>query len=284
MIRIVLSYLLILLSYTIQAQTLDFGIMVGGSNYQGDLQEKYYEFKQMHLSFGGSLTYNFNKNWSLRGEVLKGNLSGADATSDRDFALGRNLAFHSQLYEINMVGIYRFSKLKLGGITPYIFGGLAGFRINPYTYDTTGRKFYLFLLSTEGQGLPQYPDVASHRLLNISVPIGGGITWALTSTWSLGLEMGFRKTFTDYVDDVSGFYADKNFLLQERGPDAVEMAYRGDETSSGNPQYPAAGSPRGNPKAKDWYYNTIVRLQFKGFGKSLEKKKNLHQMECPNVW
>lgn len=284
MIRVVFSFIFLLLFFTIQAQTVEFGIMAGGSNYQGDLQEKYYEFSQMQLCFGGNITYNLNKNWSVRGEIWKGNLKGADVTSGRDFALGRNLSFHSRVYEINMVGIYRFPNFPFERVTPYVFGGLSSFRINPYTFDTSGKKYYLFQLSTEGQGLPQYPDIAEHRLIQVSIPIGGGVTWALTPTWSIGIEMGFRKTFTDYIDDVSGFYADKDYLLQARGPDAVAMAYRGDETIFGNPQYPAAGSPRGNPKAKDWYYNTIIRLQFKGFGKSLEKKKNLHQLECPKVW
>jgi hypothetical protein len=51
-----------------QSQSLEFGIMAGGSNYQGDLQEKYYDFNLMHPSFGANVTYNFNQNWAVRGE------------------------------------------------------------------------------------------------------------------------------------------------------------------------------------------------------------------------
>ena len=38
--------------------------------------------------------------------------------------------------------------------------------------------------------------------------------------------VGFRKTFTDYLDDVSTFYVDQTILQNAKGPKAVEMAYR----------------------------------------------------------
>jgi opacity protein-like surface antigen len=258
--------------------------MAGGSNYQGDLQEKYYDITLMHLCFGANITYNIDKHWSLRGEVWKGNVSASDAASGSEFASGRNLSFNTRLYEVGLAGIFRILIKENSPITPYLFGGLAVYRINPYTHDVAGTKYFLYPLSTEGQGLSQYPDKKEHQLYDLSIPLGGGITWSVSNQWSIGLEMGFRKTFTDYIDDVSNSYVDEVYLQQERGSKAVELAYRGDEIPGGNMQFPAAGNPRGNPKANDWYYNTIFRIQFKGFGEPSDKQKFRRQMDCPKIW
>jgi hypothetical protein len=238
----------------------------------------------MHLCFGGNITYNINKHWSVRGEVWKGNLSASDVNSGRDFALGRNLSFKSRVYEVALIGVYHLSSMETKAVTPYVFGGIARYRINPYTFDTAGTKNFLFPLSTEGQGLPQYPDKKSFSLYNFSIPLGGGITWRAGLKWTLGLEVGFRKTFTDYIDDVSNVYIDDAVLLQERGAKAVELAYRGGELPGGNQQFPEAGSPRGNRKASDWYYNTILRVQFRAFGQPSYKQKVRNRLACPTVF
>jgi hypothetical protein len=41
---------------------------------------------------------------------------------------------------------------------------------------------------------------------------------ALSAKLDLQLEWGFRRTYTDHIDDVSGTYADNNVLLEEAGP------------------------------------------------------------------
>lgn len=63
--------------------------------------------------------------------------------------------------------------------------------------------------------------------------------------------MGFRKTFTDYLDDVSTTYVDELVLAANRGQKAANIAYRGDEVPGGSSTYPAGGTQRGNPKTKE---------------------------------
>ncbi|HSK12395.1 MAG TPA: DUF6089 family protein [Phnomibacter sp.] len=283
MYKSLLPLFLLLFMQTVRTQSLDIGIMAGGTNYQGDLQAKYFEFSNMHIAYGGNITYNFDRNWSVRGEVFKGNLSAEDNNSRQASAVSRNLSFKSRVYEVSLVGIYRLSSLENNSITPYIFGGLARYRINPYTRDTGGVKTFLYPLATEGRGLPQYPEKKDFRLYNFSIPFGAGISYAVGPRLHFGIEVGFRKTFTDHLDDVSGVYIDKDVLLQERGSKAVELAYRGDEIAGGDPQYPLAGTPRGTSKANDWYYNAIVRVQYRVFGgsSSSRKQNNRNQMACP---
>lgn len=71
-----------------------------------------------------------------------------------------------------------------------------------------------------------------------------------------------RKLFTDYLDDVSGNYADPNDLLVAKGQEAVDLSYREDELPEGDPVYPQKGITRGSPKYKDYYYFSGIHLTF----------------------
>jgi hypothetical protein len=72
----------------------------------------------------------------------------------------------------------------------------------------------------------------------------------------LGLEFGYRKIFTDYLDDVSSYYTDETALLAARGQKAVDLAWRGDEKGGG--PYPGPGTIRGNSKFNDAYYYLAI--------------------------
>jgi hypothetical protein len=168
-------------------------------------------------------------------------------------------------------------------VSPYVFGGVAVFHYNPYAYDSLGNKQFLKPLSTEGQGLAQYPGSKPYKLTQFAIPFGGGIKFRISQNTVLSYEVGLRKTFTDHLDDVSGPYVDQFTLAQERGLKAVEMAYRGGEVKGGNTTYPADGTVRGGPKYKDWYYFTgftlYIGLNSRGSGFGSRRKGS--QYGCP---
>jgi hypothetical protein len=144
--------------------------------------------------------------------------------------------------------------------SPYIFAGVAVYHFDPYAYDTSGNKVYLKPLSTEGEGLPQYPDRKLYGLTQLAIPFGAGIKLRISESVVIAYEISFRKLFTDYLDDVSTAYVDETTLLNAKGPKAVEMAYRGGEIKGGDPTYPGDGTKRGGPNAKDWYYTSGIRI------------------------
>jgi hypothetical protein len=78
----------------------------------------------------------------------------------------------------------------------------------------------------------------------------------------LALSLGYRKTFTDYLDDVSRNYVDQDLLRRKKGQTAVNQAYKGNLLPLGGP-YPAAGTPRGDPSNDDAYYQMGVSLRFR---------------------
>lgn len=46
---------------------------------------------------------------------------------------------------------------------------------------------------------------------NIAIPFGVNLDFIINKSWVIGVEGGFRFTFTDYLDDVSGYYWDRGF-------------------------------------------------------------------------
>lgn len=262
---------------TSQAQKIWINLYGGATNYQGDLQDKRYTFDQAHAAGGIGINYDLNAQLSVRAALTAGKLSADDKYGRNSI---RNLNFTSNLTEAQLGLQYNFMPLADHALTPYVFASLAMFRFNPYTNDTSGTKYYLRELSTEGQGFIEGKKY--YNLTALAIPFGGGLKLSLSDNINVGLELGFRKLFTDYVDDVSTKYVDRTELIGNRSAKAAELAYRGDELKNGNP-YPVAGNLRGSDK-KDWYYFTALTLSFRlpsrdGSGGGFGRRKS--QFACP---
>ncbi|SHE85146.1 type IX secretion system protein PorG [Flavisolibacter ginsengisoli] len=254
------------------------GIFGGLSNYQGDLTDKLY--KSSKAAFGITASFPIAQRFSIRTGLTLGKIAGADSLSDKPELIARNLSFQSKITEFSVLAQYDIFNIDDTRWTPYVFGGLALFHFNPFTYDSTQTKVYLQPLSTEGQGLQGYPE-KPYTLTQLSLPFGAGIKYAISDRVQIGLEVGLRKTFTDYLDDVSGGYADPADLLAGKGQQSVDLSYRGDEI--GNPAYPTKGFTRGNPKAKDYYYFSGLHLSF-ALGGGEGKSGGRGGYGCPKVF
>jgi hypothetical protein len=248
------------------AQDWHVGGLLGISNYNGDLADKRVDFRYSGPAIGLLARKDINRFLTVRAGVTFGIIAGADSTSSSIYRQSRNLSFKSNVFEVSLLGEFNFLDLDEKGFTPYIFGGVAGFGFDPSAKDAQGNRISLRQLGTEGQGLAQYPDRQPYNLIQVSIPFGAGVKILLNDSWTLGLEVGLRKTFTDYLDDVSTTYVDENTLLASRGQRAVDMAYRGDEVTGKGlvpGVYPMDGTPRGNPANKDWYAFSGVTITYR---------------------
>lgn len=264
------------------AQAPEVGVFGGISTYSGDLTPHSITFRQSHPAFGIFIRKSVYKRFSLRLGATFGKISGADSLSADSSVAMRNLSFKSSITDVHLLAEYKFFDYKTTGFTPYVFVGISVFHFDPYAIDTAGLKVYLPPLSTEGEGLPEYPDRKPYNLTQISIPFGFGIKYAIAPGINLGAEFRINKTFTDYLDDVSTTYVDKNTLMTERGPTAVEYAFRTDELSGHKDEtYPPEGTMRGSPKYKDWYYFTGVTLSFDLNGGNGLFGNDLRQLRCP---
>ncbi len=243
------------------AQPFSVGIFGGISNYQGDLTNKAIVGKNTKPALGLTANYDLSGRVTLRGGLTFASVSANDKYN-AESAKARNLNFHSNLTEVSLLAEFNVFSLDAIRWTPYAFGGLAVYHFNPYTLDGEGLKTFLQPLSTEGQGIAGY-STKPYALTQLALPFGGGIKYAFSDNVRIGLELGMRKLFTDYLDDVSTNYADEMDLLSAKGARAVELAYRTDELEGGDPTYPAKGQQRGGAKEKDWYYFSGLHLTFR---------------------
>jgi len=271
-----LIILLVIAAFTVNAQKFHVTVFGGFANYQGDLQDKRFTLNQSHPAFGAGLLYEISDKFYGRANVTFGKVSGDDKNNFKNAA--RNLNFSSPVTDIHLGLQYHILNPYLHALSPYVFAGISHFSFNPSTKDTLGRKVYLQPLSTEGQGF--YQDRKKYNLSQFSIPFGGGLTFSLSEKIRVGVEIGLRKTNTDYLDDVSTTYVDQTLLFNNRGQQAVDLAFRGDELKTGS-AYPADGAQRGSAKSKDWYYfsgfNLSIRLGDGSNGGGGGKSK----MGCP---
>lgn len=191
-----------------------------------------------------------------------GKIEAADKWN-RDNLKSRNLSFTTSIKEAYLGLEVAVLDLSTSRFTPYIYGGISFFHFNPWTLDNSGTKTYLKPLSTEGQGLSQFPESKPYNLTQHALAFGGGLKFRVTDGFNIGIEFNQRKSFTDYIDDVSGHFVDGTVLQQEKGIKAVELAYRADELPGGRPFFPAHGDQRGTPSEMDWFYFFGLTMEMK---------------------
>ncbi|OQP50367.1 hypothetical protein A4H97_00555 [Niastella yeongjuensis] len=256
----VITTLLCCLPLAAAAQNFHFAARLGIANYQGDLQAKSITFNQ--AKFMGSLgaMYDLSEHFTARTYFTLTSLQGDDKKGTTAMK-ARNLNFQTKLWDIELGAQYNILSLNNSWWTPYIFAGIGLYHFNPFTKTEDGAKTFLQPLSTEGQGIE--PGKKEYKLTQFNIPLGIGATYAISEDIRVGLELGYRKLFTDYVDDVSTTYADQGALLAAKGQTAVDLAYRGDEVGAGG--YPAAKTTRGGSNVKDGYYYMALTVTVRSF-------------------
>jgi len=88
-----------------------------------------------------------------------------------------------------------------------------------------------------------HPEKKKYELTQFAIPLGVGFNIALREKAHLGFEMGFRKTFTDYLDDVSGQYPDVESLKSDNEMAGI-FSYRAGEVTGDEMPNPM-GNERG---------------------------------------
>lgn len=272
-----------------RALTQTFRLHVGGgfANYLGDLQQKRFSFSQVKALYSFGAAYDINDFIAIRTDFSQGHVAGDDRKGSAKMQK-RNLNFESSITEVSLLGEYTWINKYSAPFVPYFFTGIGVFKFSPYSYDNAGRKVFLHDLSTEGQGLAKYPTRKTYKLTQFNIPFGGGMRYNISPSIFITGEMGVRKLFSDYLDDVSTSFVDRAELLKAKGQTAVDMAFRADEIPPYNAVYPKDGSQRGN-KDKDWYYFGQMRISFRlgwndgygGKGPRTGNKGFLRRLGCP---
>ncbi len=267
---------------TVQAGATSFLGELGGRDQVGS--DFLWDLELTETQPAGSIGYRYyiGKHHALNLAGSLGWVSGDDALTQEKFRNNRNLHFRSIIVEAALKYELHFSFKKLGNLygigkrsarhknryrDMYLFLGVSGFYFNPKA-QYQGEWVELQPLGTEGQGLAGQPD--KYDLYQPAIPMGLGMRFGLGRKYRIGLEIGYRKTFTDYIDDVSTDYYDNDELRQKRGNKAAYLAdpSKGDietyTTSNGYTYDPTAeGMQRGDPSDKDTYIFTTITFSWK---------------------
>jgi hypothetical protein len=291
------------------------GVSVNALNYFGDLAPLPSKFSTdisfTNPGFGISLFHRFGPRYTLQVQYMYGTLKGSDSESADKGDLGnasfrhqRNLSFRNHIHELSAVAYFDLFENQSSYIsrvkwTPYVYLGIAGFYHNPQAQLTSSSEWVdLQPLGTEGQ----YAELKStdanfgikpYSLLQVAIPFGIGARFRINEVMDLWGDIGFRYTFTDYLDDVSANYVDLGVLKSDLArsfsyrsgelkptdlrPGVVAETYlsAGDnKTYSTLPGYGRENPEniRGNKSQNDIYMVTSIRLTYI-LGKTFHKAK-----------
>ncbi len=268
--QIVVALLLLLSGGSLIAQNAlqrsEVGLSFGGMNYLGDLNDQSM-LGRVNMAGGVSLRYCYDSRWSLALGGSYGHIEGGNP----DVIRRRNLSFRSSLIEGSLRAEFNFFPYGLvvssqRRSTPYIFCGIGLFKFNPQAMvvdPATGETEWYDLqpLGTEGQGTAAYPERQKYQLIEVSMPFGFGYRWRLSPSMHLTVEYGWRKTWTDYLDDVSTTYVGAELLNgTSAGSMAAVLADRSGEVEPGYVN--GVGIKRGDDALCDWYSYFSVSISF----------------------
>lgn len=245
---------------------------LGGRNQIGVNNIMDIDFPSTKLVGGIGYRYKLYKKVATKGNLYFGYVGGNDNLTQEPYRNNRNLNFSSMVVELSGQIEYLFFKAREGhrynlkGIKGwknihtefYGFVGIGGFYFNPKA-KYNGDWYYLKKLHTEGQGLT--PTRTDYSNFQICIPYGLGVKFAIDRKWSVGIEYGMRKTFTDYIDDVSTTYYNPDELIQNAGTASAYCANPTNGTLS--PNVTAPGQQRGDPRDKDGYMFGTITVFYK---------------------
>ncbi len=220
----------------------EFGVMLGTTYYSGDLNPRaHFKLDLMHPAIGVLYRRNLSSRWAMRYFGLYGKVSGSDALVDLNLNQSRQLNFESKIYEGSVGFELNFFDYIASDneryFTPTVFAGFGLFHMSPQAkLGDTDVNQDLRLQRNEGQ-LKEYSRIQP------TLPFGLGFRLKFSSRMLVAAEWAMRKTWTDYLDDVSTVYPGRpgNFTNGTQ----------------------SAGYQRGDSQTNDWYSFAGLTLTYR---------------------
>jgi len=280
-------------NWSLNKKEIMFGI--GATQFLGDLGGrdqvgKDYSLADLDLpstGIGGMIgfRYRFHPYFATTTSLNVGLLRGNDALTNEIIRESRNLHFRSiivelsQRLEIIILANEKFGaryslsghskKMREKNTQLYIFGGIGIAYFNPKA-KYQGSWTALRPLSTEGQGLDGGPAKVSP--ITATIPLGIGFRIGINRMWRIGIEATYVKTFSDYIDDVSGEYYDPNILATQVGPEAAYLS----NPSTQNSTWFSKGQQRGDEQKDAYFYLNLTvyrNITYKDYAKQRRMNK-----------
>lgn len=274
---IITFFVLLIISFKTYSQyQWDFGLSAGASNYLGDIGGKEktrrdfvadMKLAKTRWNFGAFGRYRWYDDIYFRLGFDYMRLEGDDKLSSNKGRRFRNLNFRNDVYEVNLTTQWHFYEDKdltvnsrsEWAFNSYVFFGAGCFYHNPKALYN-GSWVALRPLRTEGK---------KYKKFVMDIPLGVGFFYTYNRRNRFGLDICWRKTFTDYLDDISGNYPDG----PSDNPIVTALAKRTDELPEDVKQSDRGaylshiwGAKRGDKSNKDNFItiNVYYSMAFRG--------------------
>ena len=288
------------------------GVNFGPSFFLGDLGGNKGKgtntLKDLNLEFTkfmkGAFVTMYPSNWLgfrlaadytyLEGDDAVINTTGIDELWRKQ----RNLNFKTNVWELYgalevfpTMFFYRKTAYE-PRLRPYGLIGIGIFHFDPKgsLTDVNGNKTWYKLqpLRTEGEGMSQYPQSKPYKLTQINIPLGAGIKYFFSDRLNMSMEVLYRKTFTDYIDDVSKTYINASDFNKYLSPAQALLATQlSDKTIPilypGMTRWPS-GTQRGDYKNGDTYFSVVAKFGIRLGPIDDDEKKIKRQTTCPKFY
>lgn len=258
----------------------DYGVTVGVSNYLGDIGGKEktrrdfvadMKMAKTRWNVGGFARYKVHQKVSVKLALDYLRIEGDDKLSSNPARNARNLNFRNDMFDLAVTGqVFFYEDNDLGntyryknGFRAYFFAGVGAYYSNPKA-NLNGEWVKLRPLQTEGR---------AYSPIGINIPAGVGFYFTVHKKHRIGYELNYRTTFTDYLDDVSGNYADPSNM----SPEGAALSNRTGEVSGLDPAFAknfgydatsSTGNKRGDKTHKDGYMTMSLSYSYVLRGKS----------------
>lgn len=250
----------------------DYGGTLGASNYLGDIGGKEKTRKdfisdlklaQTRWNVGGFVRYSAASNVSYKVAIDYIRLEGDDKLSSNPGRQYRNFNFKNDIVDLSYaISYFFYSNNDIGntyrfrnGLRAYGFIGAGAFYTNPKTYYQ-GSWVALQPYQTEGN---------KYKKVVLNIPMGVGFYLTLNKRNRLGFEINYRKTFTDYIDDISGNYPTTPPATKYEQGLVLRTTELDRDANVGAYDSHTWGQKRGDPVHKDAYvtmnfsYSRVIR-------------------------
>ena len=256
----------------------DYGFAVGASNYLGDIGGKEktrrdfvadMKLAKTRWNVGAFARYKWRPKVSLKLAFDYLRLEGDDKLSSNLGRHYRNLNFRNDMFDLAFTGEWFFYENNdLGntyryrnGFRAYVFAGVGGYYSNPKGFYN-GKWTKLRPLQTEG---------VAYKSIGVNIPVGVGFYFTIEKKHRIGWELNWRKTFTDYLDDISGNFPDappSNKASRDLSMRTSELGQSARDENPGVYDYFQWGNKRGDPTHKDNYMTMSLSYSYVIRGKS----------------
>lgn len=184
--RILMFFLIGFIVFEAHGQSsVDIGFFGGAGTYFGDMTKIEWQ-KSINPAYGGFMRYNFNPRYSLRFNILNGNIGAVGEFNYQTDPAIKSWEFKKNVLDMSLQFEFNYFKYIVGDReTPYSTYLFAGVGIQSYNYSNLNG-----IANVNGSEISP------------TIPFGLGFKFNLSKRFGLGIETGFRKTFSDKLDNL----------------------------------------------------------------------------------